>query len=191
MINFNISLENNDILLRPMQKGDEEEYFKITSDKSLWIYFTSDLSSKNECKEWVETALKLKKKKKRLPFTIIDKSVNRVIGSSSFGNISYRDGLVEIGWTWLAKECQGMGLNQQVKFLMLKYGFETLDMERIEFKTDVLNIAARKALKKIGCVEEGVLRSHTLMINGRRRDTIYYSILKSEWSGVKQKNEWI
>ena len=115
---------------------------------------------------------------------------NKIIGSSSFGNISYYDKRIEIGWTWLARECQGKGFNQSAKYLMLKYGFETLHMERIEFKSDVLNIAARKGLSKIGCMEEGILRSHTLMTNRRRRDTMYYSILKDEWSGIKQKNKW-
>ena len=191
MIDFNISLENENILLRPMQKGDEDEFFKVTSIKPLWIYFTNDLSVKAELDEWVNASLELKIQKERMPFTIVDKSSNEVMGSSSFGNISYSDSRVEIGWTWLAKECQGKGLNNQVKYLMLKYGFDTLNMERIEFKTDILNIAARKALKKIGCVEEGVLRSHTLMTENRRRDTIYYSILKNEWPGVKKKNNWI
>lgn len=191
MIDFDISLENENILLRPMQKGDETEFYKITSDKSLWIYFPSDLSVQDELNDWVNTSLKLRIQKERLAFTIIEKSTNKVLGSSSFGNISYHDDRVEIGWTWLARKCHGKGINNQVKYLMLKYGFETLNMVRIEFKTDVLNLAARKALKKIGCIEEGVLRSHTLMIKNRRRDTIYYSILKNEWPGVKQENKWI
>lgn len=190
MMDFNISLENKNILLRPMQKGDEKEFFKVTAVKPQWIYFVKDLSVKSELDEWVNRALEEKIKKIRMPFTIIDKVKNKVIGSSSFGNISYRDNRIEIGWTWLAKECHGKGFNHQTKYLMFKYGFETLNMERIELKTDVLNIAARKAMQKIGCVEEGILRSHTLMINNRRRDTIYYSILKSEWPGVKQKNQW-
>jgi len=190
MINFNIVLENSNILLRPMDLKDAQDFYKVTSEKSLWIYFTSDLSVKSQLMEWVKTALKAREKEERLPFTIINKPTHEIIGSSSFGNISYRDSRIEIGWTWLAKEYQAKGFNQQVKYLMLKYGFETLNMQRIEFKTDVLNTAARKALTKIGCTEEGVLRSHTLMINNRRRDTIYYSILKSEWPGVKQKNQW-
>ena len=190
MINFNISLENGSLLLRPMQPSDIEDFCKVTSVKSLWTFFTSDLSEKDQITQWVETALKAKEKEERLPFTIVEKNENKIIGSSSFGNISYRDKRMEIGWTWLAQPYQGKGINQQVKYLMLKYGFEAAEMERMEFKTDVLNIAACKALKKIGCTEEGILRSHTLMTNNRRRDTIYYSILKSEWPGVKEKNKW-
>ena len=190
MIDFNITLENNNMLLRPMQHSDIEAYYKVTDPKPMWVYFAHDLSLLSELKQWVNTALQQKEQHERLPFTVIEKSTGKVIGSSSFGNISYRDSRLEIGWTWLAKESQGKGINRQVKQLMLDYGFETLNMQRIEFKTDVLNLAARNALIKIGCIEEGVLRSHTLMVNNRRRDTIYYSILKSEWPGVKQKNKW-
>jgi RimJ/RimL family protein N-acetyltransferase len=74
---------------------------------------------------------------------------------------------------------------------MLKYAFKTIDFERVEIKTDVLNLPARNALLRIGAKEEGVLRSHTLMTHGRRRDTIYYSILKSEWSEIKKRNSWM
>ena len=74
---------------------------------------------------------------------------------------------------------------------MIKYVFEVLGYERVEIKTDVLNTSARKALRRIGAKEEGILRSHTLMTHGRRRDSIYYSILKSEWWEVKARNNWV
>ena len=86
-------------------------------------------------------------------------------------------------------EFQGNGINDQLKYLMLKYCFDNLNFERVEFKTDVLNISARKALKRIGLTEEGILRSHTLMTHNRRRDTIYYSILRSEWNELKIKKQ--
>jgi RimJ/RimL family protein N-acetyltransferase len=79
----------------------------------------------------------------------------------------------------------GTGLNKECKFLLLQYAFEHLNFERVEFKTDVLNTAARNALKKIGAKEEGVLRSHMTLHNGRRRDSIYYSILLNEWEEIK------
>jgi RimJ/RimL family protein N-acetyltransferase len=123
----------------------------------------------------------------RLAFTIIDKNKNQVIGSTSFGNISERDKRIEIGWTWIGKEFHGKGFNNNAKYLMLRYCFEKLDFERVELKTDILNTPARKAMTKIGFIEEGILRSHTLMTNNRRRDTIYFSMLKSEWNEIKMK----
>ena len=112
------------------------------------------------------------------------------MGSTSFGNISYRDSRIEIGWTWLGREFQGSGTNRQMKYLIFKHAFEVLGMQRVEIKTDVLNLPARYAVKKIGAVEEGILRSHTQMTHNRRRDTIFYSILRKEWDNVKLKNGW-
>lgn len=190
MLDFNLILQTNEILLRPIKLDDFDPFSKLTYDKSMWIYFTSDLSEKAELKKWIETAVIENEKKIRLAFTVIDKSTNNPIGSTSFGNISYKDKRIEIGWTWICKEYQGKGGNDQIKFLMLHYCFEKMDFERVEFKTDVLNIHARKSLLRIGAKEEGILRSHTLMTHNRRRDTIYYSILKSEWSEMKMKSRW-
>lgn len=190
MIDFNLVLETETVKLRPVVIEDLELFCTLTGDKSMWIYFTSDLSVEEELRQWVNSALQQLSDKKRLPFTIVDKVNNKVVGSTSFGNISYRDKRIEIGWTWIAKAYQGKGINDQVKYLMLKYCFENNDFERIEFKTDVLNVPARNALKRIGIIEEGILRSHTLMTHNRRRDTIYYSILRSEWDKIKRENLW-
>jgi RimJ/RimL family protein N-acetyltransferase len=122
----------------------------------------------------------------RYPFVIVDNSSGRIAGSTSFGNISYHDLRLEIGWSWLGKEFRGTGINRHCKFTMMKYVFEELFFERIEFKTDVLNLRARRGLQKIGGKEEGVLRSHMTMWNNRRRDSVYFSILKKEWPRIKQ-----
>jgi RimJ/RimL family protein N-acetyltransferase len=167
------------------------QFKELTKDKSMWLYFTSDLSEEVELAAWVDSALKQIANKSRLAFSIVNKTDNEVIGSTSFGNISARDKRIEIGWTWLGKKNQGKGANNLAKHLMLEHCFESLGLERVEFKTDVLNLPARKSLVKIGMVEEGVLRSHTLMTHDRRRDTIFYSILKPEWRAVKAKNSWV
>ncbi|MBI1933167.1 MAG: GNAT family N-acetyltransferase [Ignavibacteriales bacterium] len=185
MLNFEKILENTIVMLRPITQNDILEFKKITTNKNLWYYFTSDLSDENELYNWVYNAISDNKNKIRLAFTIIFKPENKIIGSTSFGNFSHNDSRIEIGWTWLARDFQGKGINDYIKYLMLKYCFEELNLKRVEFKTDVLNLFARNALKRIGAVEEGVLRSHTLMTNNRRRDTIYYSILENEWPNIK------
>jgi RimJ/RimL family protein N-acetyltransferase len=190
MIDFNKTLETNRILMRPMRLEDYDRFVEISVYKDLWIYFTSDLSDKKVLQSWIETGEQDIKNKKRLAFSIFDKQSNSLVGSTSIGNISERDKRVEIGWTWLGREFQGKGINDIVKYLLLKYCFEELDYERVEFKTDILNEPARNALKRIGAIEEGVLRSHTLMTHNRRRDTIYYSILRHEWKELKIKNNW-
>ncbi len=190
MTDFDLILENDTVLLRPVIPEDIEEFAGLTSDKSMWKYFTNDLSDRTELEIWVNFSLIEKKMITRIPFTIVYKSTGKIAGATSFGNISERDKRVEIGWTWLGKEYQGKGINEQVKYLMLKHCFEKWELERVEFKTDVLNIRARKALLKMNITEEGILRSHTIMTNGRRRDTIYYSVLRDEWETVKESNNW-
>lgn len=181
---FYISLTNDKIILRPMVSEDYNSFEKLTDDKSMWVWFTSDLSEKSVLSDWVSKAVRDTKDKIRLAFSIIDKKTGAVVGSTSFGNISFHDKRIEIGWTWIAREYQGKKINDQVKFLMMQYAFETLGFERVEFKTDVLNVYSRNALLRIGATEEGILRSHMLMAHGRRRDTIYYSVLKPEWEKI-------
>jgi RimJ/RimL family protein N-acetyltransferase len=190
MLDFNLTLQTDRITLRPMVPEDYYLFEKITNDKSLWIYFASDLSVEQELREWVDTAIKCIAENTRLSFTIVDTKTGNAIGSTSFGNISFKDKRIEIGWTWICKAYQGTGVNNEIKYMMLKHSFEMLDFERVEFKTDVLNIPARRALQRIGAQEEGILRSHMLMTQNRRRDTIYYSILREEWNSVKIRNGW-
>jgi len=190
MIDFTKTFETQRIILRPLKQEDKEHFIKITTDKKLWIYFTSDLSDKLILSEWLDAGIQDINNKKRLALSIIHRDRNSLIGSTSLGNISDIDKRAEIGWTWICRDFQGKGLNDEAKYLLIKYCFDDLHYERVEFKTDVLNLPARNALKRIGASEEGVLRSHTLMTHHRRRDTIYYSILRSEWEEIKVKNNW-
>jgi RimJ/RimL family protein N-acetyltransferase len=177
MLDRDLILENEQLLLRPLQVADFPALLELTQDASLWTYFTHDLSTLAGLETWAAGHFS----GDRLQLVVIDKATQQVLGSTGFGNYFPRDQRIEIGWTWLGKAFQGTGINGQMKSLMLQYAFEELEMLRVEFKTDVLNLPARQALLRLGATEEGVLRSHTLMTQGRRRDTIYYSFLKGEW----------
>ena len=185
MLDFSKILENNELVLRPILESDFEEMKTLTNHPEMWTYFTCNLSDKDELLDWIRSAVKAGERKERLAFTVIQKSDRRILGSTSLGNYSERDKRIEIGWTWLSINAQGTGINKRVKQLLISYCFEELNMERVESKTDVLNLAARKGLEKSGMTEEGILRSHTLLANGRRRDSIYYAILKDEWEALK------
>lgn len=180
-----IILENEVALLRLMKTGDFNGLSKIAYDFDIWRFNVSRCMNDEELYNYITHELKQKEKGLLYPFIITDKRSNQIAGSSSFLNISDKDKRLEIGSSWLGKSFRGTGLNRNIKFLMINYAFDHIGYERVEFKTDVLNIQARKALKKIGATEEGVLRSHTIMQDGRRRDTIYYSILKPDWAGIK------
>jgi RimJ/RimL family protein N-acetyltransferase len=179
----NLILENEKVLLRRMTRQDFPMLQALASDPDMWYYFTYDLSVAEEFEKWAEPHFS----GERLQFTVIDKSSGQLAGATAFGNFSSRDQRIEIGWTWLGKAFRGTGTNQAMKKAMLDYCFAKLKLKRVEIKIDVLNMPARGALLKLGAVEEGILRSHTLLTHGRRRDTIYYSILDSEWDAKNSR----
>lgn len=182
MLDFQKIIRTEKVIIRPMKADDFEKMKNLTTDSEMWYYFTADLSVEASLKKWIETAISDLKERKALPFTIVNPKNQNIIGTTRIGNISEIHKRVEIGWTWIAKEYQGTGINAHVKKLLFEYLFSETDTLRIEFKTDVLNIPAIKAMEKVGLIKEGVLRSHTVMTNNRRRDTLYFSILKDEWN---------
>ncbi len=100
-------------------------------------------------------------------------------------NIDGPNRRVEIGATWIAKPWQRTAINTEAKYLMLRHAFETLGCIRVELKTDALNQKSRDAILRIGAKEEGTLRQHMITSTGRLRDSVYFSILDSEWPKVK------
>lgn len=181
-----IILENSVALLRPLKMADIQNLLKIAiEEKELLQYFPLPIYSEKLLTEYVEKSLNERKNKTRYAFSIFDKKKNTYAGSTSFMNISNVDSRVEIGSTWIGKDFQRTGLNRNCKYLLLSFAFGELNAERVELKTDERNNASRNAIQKIGGKFEGILRSHTLMYDGFRRNTVYYSILKNEWENLK------
>ncbi|NEM98570.1 GNAT family N-acetyltransferase [Pontibacter burrus] len=181
-----LNLQTDKVLLRPFQPSDLEALQTIVIDEDIWRYMATKVASDTELGYWVYNAVKDREKQQRYTFMIVDKATGNLAGSTAYGNISIVDKRLEIGWTWLGKPYRGTGLNRHCKFLLLHYAFDVLGYERVELKTDVLNLRSRQAMRKIGATEEGVLRSHMQMHDGRRRDTIYYSILRHEWPSIRE-----
>lgn len=179
-------LENEHVALRRIRPGDADGFRAIAFDPEIWRFFTSKVSSEEELDAFMQDSLQADASGARAVFTVVDKASGRIAGSTSFANLSARDGRIEIGWSWLGRDFQRSRVNRSCKFLLMRDAFERQGMLRVELKTDVLNLQARVAMAKIGCVEEGVLRSHTLMHGGRRRDTVYYSLLAGEWPQAKR-----
>jgi N-acetyltransferase len=180
-----IKLADTLVSLRKYQPSDLQEVMQLANDGDLWKFMVTKLTTPEELEQWRITVENGYELKSRYTFMIVDNATGKLAGTTSYGNISWHDKRLEIGWTWLGKEFRNTNINRHCKFLLLSYAFDELGMERVEFKTDTLNLRSRRALQKIGATEEGVLRSHTLMHDGRRRDTIYYSILKESWLTVK------
>lgn len=186
MIPIDLTLQTKKVVLRPIEENDFNIFFSLAQDEDAWKYFTLNLADKDHLRKWMDQAYADRLADTRRPFTIIQKSFGKIAGSMSMGNISLHDLRLEIGWSWLGKNFRSTDINRHAKYCMMKYAFDELNFERVEFKTDVLNTRARKGLEKIGGKEEGILRSHMTMWNDRRRDSVYYSVLKNEWQGLKQ-----
>jgi RimJ/RimL family protein N-acetyltransferase len=182
-----ITLETSRVRLVPTTLEHVSALSIIGKDPSVWAYFTTEQLDEKSMKDWVQLALSERNDKTRYAFTIIEKETGLVAGSTSYLAIALTDSRLEIGSTWMGKDFQGTGLNKHCKFLLFSYGFEKLNLQRIELKTDILNKQSRRAMEKLGAQEEGVLRSHMQMHHDRRRDTVYYSILADEWPEIREK----
>lgn len=183
-----IILENSRALLRPVNLTDSDNLAEIAlNEKDLLLYSPNQINNKSLLVQYIENAILLRENKLRYSFTIFDKQENKFAGSTSFLNISDMDDRLEIGATFLGKAFQKTGLNRNCKFLLLDFAFKKLGAMRVEFKTDERNTASRVAIEKIGGRFEGILRQHMVMYDGFRRNTVYYSILKTEWEVLKTK----
>jgi len=184
--NEEITLENNFVLLRPITKSDIDNLLPIaTDDKDLLQFSPAAIYTPELLETYIDTAILNRINKNRYTFIVFDKTKNAYAGSTSFLNISDADDRLEIGATWYGKKFQRTGLNRNCKYLLLEFAFDHLNAERVEFKTDERNITSRAAIEKIGGQLEGILRRHTLLYDGHRRNTVYYSILKNEWQQMK------
>ena len=180
-----IILENEIARLTPLMESDFAELNKIAYDPRLWEWGMSILINAGDLHKYIGTALEERLTKASYPFLIFDKQMNCVAGSTRFGSISIPNKRVEIGWTWMHPKHHGTGLNKACKFLLLQFAFEVLKVNRVELKTDTLNQQSRKAIIKIGATEEGIFRKHQVTSTGRVRDSVFFSIINTEWENIK------
>ena len=179
------TLENNRVKLTPLSLENYTNLTNIAKQKNLVQYSPSKIDTPEDLKDYVQTAIDRSKDKKAMPFIIFDKEKQTYAGCTRFGLINWHNKMLYIGWTWIGHVFQGTGLNKNMKFLMLKYAFETLKFDKVGFTIDERNIRSRKAVEKIGSTLEGILRRDVLMLDGFKRSTCCYSILKEEWNGIK------
>ena len=179
------TLENDRVKLSLLSLDNYTHLIGIAKEKDLIYYSPSIISTPEQLKNYVETAIAGFNNNTTLPFIIYDKEQQVYAGSTRFGLIDHNNKVLHIGWTWLGTAFQGTGLNKNAKFLMLQYAFETLQFEKVEFRIDARNTKSRKAVEKIGGTLEGILRKNTIMQDGFRRSTCCYGILKEEWPTIK------
>lgn len=184
-----VTLEGQQVKLEPLTLEHHGALCEVGLDPALWKVTTTQIHSAEDMHRYIETALKEQTRGTALPFVIVERSSSRAVGSTRYGNIDGAHRRLEIGWTWVARPWQRTFVNTEAKYLLLKHAFETLGCIRVEFKTDSLNQQSRAALLRIGATEEGIFRNHMITESGRIRHSVYYSIIDSEWPGVRSMLE--
>lgn len=177
-------LENDIVLLRPLVESDYEHLLPFAIDEpELWKFSLVSPAGADGMKHYITTAIGERAKGLEYPFIVFDKRTQQYAGSTRFYDIQMHNQSMQLGYTWYAKAFQGTGLNKNCKLLLLQFVFEALGLERVEFRADNNNERSKAAMRSIGCVEEGVLRSHVATYTSLRRNSIILSILKNEWEG--------
>jgi RimJ/RimL family protein N-acetyltransferase len=186
----NIVLEDDLVLLRPLQKTDVENLLEISlNEPETWEYSLIRANGKENLENYIAIALKARDNKTEFPFIVFDKKSGKYAGSTRFYDIQLSFKTLQLGYTWYGSAFRGTGLNKHCKYLLLQFAFETLGMERVEFRADNNNQRSIAAMKSIGCKVEGVLRNHMPTFGSEvRRDSIILNILREEWFDEVKEN---
>ena len=184
-----VVLEGRCVRLEPLTLDHAPALWAASDHPELYRYKPYVLRSENDLRRFIEAALQRHASDLGLTFATLALDRGEVVGSTGFSSAEWEHRRIEIGGTWVIPARQRTPINTEAKYLMLRHAFETLGMLRVEFKTDSLNEKSRAALLRIGAREEGTLRNHMVMPDGRSRHSVYYSVLDSEWPAVKARLE--
>jgi RimJ/RimL family protein N-acetyltransferase len=178
-------LENERIKLVPMEIDHSGPLYSI-NHSDTWAFMFLEVKTKQDMDEWVANAVNLREQKLALPFVVILKETNQVVGTTRMYEINETNRSCEIGSTWYGVDYRRTFVNSDCKHLLLKYCFETLGMIRVQLKTDERNVRSQKAIERLGATKEGILRKERILANGYFRNAVLYSITDNDWSSVKQ-----
>jgi RimJ/RimL family protein N-acetyltransferase len=182
-----VTLEGSAVRLEPIRREHAEIFWEVSKDSldEIFQWIPYRMKTREDFQRLVEKIFEEQERGESVAFATVDRRSGQVIGSTRFMNIDRANRRVEIGSTWIIPARQRTGVNTEAKFLMLRQAFEVWKCFRVELKTDALNQRSRNAILRIGAKEEGTLRRHVLTWTGRVRDSVYFSILDSEWPSVK------
>lgn len=175
-------LEDGLVRLRPLCNDDVEHLAAFSLHQpEIFKYSSVPVAGKENLENYIQKAVANREKNTEYAFIAFDKRTDEYAGSTRFYDIQLNHKTLQLGYTWYGKQFHGTGLNKHCKFLLLQFAFETMGMERVEFRADNENARSIAAMKSIGCKVDGILRSNLIKLDGGRRDSIVLSILKEEW----------
>jgi N-acetyltransferase len=172
------------VWLEPLTREHVSEIATASADGDVGSLWFTGAPSPQTASQWVDTRLALQRPDTGLTF-VVRRLDDTLIGSSSYLNVDAPNRRLEIGNTWYAASARRSGVNTETKLMMLRHAFEELNCVAVEFRTHFFNFASRTAIERLGAKLDGILRSHQLVPDGTRRDTVVYSILDHEWPTVR------
>jgi len=181
-----LTLHGSVIRLEPLSLTHAPDLTIAGRDESIWLYMLyGNIESEGDMRNWISDLLDRQSQGTDLPFAVIHLGSGRAIGATRYLDIRPQHRGLEVGGTWYSPEFQRTAVNTECKYLLLSHAFERLGCIRVQFKTDLRNLRSQRALKRIGAIKEGILRNHIVTPEGTIRDSVYFSILDSEWPAVK------
>lgn len=184
-----VILEGAHVRLEPLSESHHESLCAVGLDPELWKWIPSQILDRDQMMRVIRAQLSDRDKGTSIPYATLHRASGQVVGATRFMNIDVPNKRVEIGSTWIAKPWQRTAINTEAKYLMMRYAFETLGCNRVEWKTDALNEKSRNAILRLGAKQEGIFRQHIVTWSGRLRDTVYFSVIAPEWPEVKANLE--
>ena len=181
-----VTLEGNNVRLEPLGLHHKEGLITAFSDGELWNIMYTFVPRVEDVDYFILEAERQWEKGSALAYAIVDKATGNVAGTSRFKNTCWANRRVEVGYTFLGQSYQRTAINTETRLLMFSHAFESLEFIRVGFFIDYLNHNSRSAMLRLGAKEEGILRNHMIMPDGRTRDSVVFSIIQNEWQGVKQ-----
>lgn len=178
-------LSGTKVELRPLEREQLDELYKVACNPGIWTQTSVDYSNPELFYPNFNAAISDRDSGKVYPFLIVDIKSSKIIGTTRLLEIHSQDRKLEIGVTWIDTAYWGTGANVECKFLLLKYCFEHLFANRVQFRAKADNARSRKALEKIGATFEGIQRKDKIEPSGTSRNTSFYSIINDEWPDVQ------
>jgi RimJ/RimL family protein N-acetyltransferase len=183
---LSVTLSGRLVRVEPLAAKHEAGLVVAAGDPDMFAWMPVDMASSREAlRDWLAASVSAAREGAAVPFAILDAGSDRVLGSTRFMELRFEHLRAEIGWTWVARDAWGTGVNVETKLLLLEHAFERAGLRRVEFKTDARNERSRGALLALGATFEGILRKHMVVRDGGPRDSAYYSVIDDEWPAVK------
>ncbi len=178
------------VTLEPLSVDHIPEIAVAAADgDSGQLWFTT-APAESTAGQWVHRLLGIQSRDQGVTYVVRRRADDKLVGSSSFFNVDAPNRRLEIGHTWYSGSVRRTGVNTETKLVMLGHAFDTLGCVAVEFRTHFFNRVSRAAIERLGAKQDGVLRSHQVLPDGSRRDTVVYSILDIEWPAVRNNLEF-